>query len=124
MMNREMIASLAWGGTMIGVALVAVLAQRLGYIDGDIARRTVGLNGLWVAWYGNQMPKKFVANACARQVRRLGGWSMALSGLVYAGLYAFAPLSVAFPYGCAAILAGIAVTLGYCLLLRTRPTTA
>lgn len=43
---------------------------------------------------------------------------MVLSGLVYAGLWAFAPIDVATPGGFAAIILGMAVTFGYCLSLR------
>jgi hypothetical protein len=49
---------------------------------------------------------------------------MTLSGLVYAGLFLFAPLHVAYLGGAGAILAGIAITLGYCLTLRDRRKTA
>ena len=49
---------------------------------------------------------------------------MALSGLLYAGLWAFAPLSVALLVGCGAILAGIVVTIGYCLSLRARASAS
>jgi len=117
--RKEVQAGLAWGGGMIALALAASFARKLGYIDGDTVRRVVtGVIGLWLAWYGNWMPKTFVPNACARQARRVAGWSMVLSGLVYAGLWAFAPIPVATTAGSAAIVAGIAVTLGYCLTRR------
>jgi hypothetical protein len=73
-----------------------------------------------VAWYGNRMPKSFVPGERARAAKRVGGWSMAISGLIYAGLFAFAPMDVAVIAGCAAILLGIAVTFGYCLSLKNR----
>lgn len=43
---------------------------------------------------------------------------MAVSGVIYAALWAFAPPQVAVVGGCAAILLGIALTVGYCLSLR------
>lgn len=73
-----------------------------------------------IAWFGNRMPKDFVHSAWARQVRRVGGWSLVLSGLIYAALWAFAPIPVAVAGGSAAVLAGIAVTIGYCVSLRAR----
>ncbi len=125
MMNKELIGSLAWGGGIITLALGATLARKLGYIDGDtVTRVVIGMNGLMIAWYGNRMPKAFVPSARARQVARVGGWSMVLSGLVYAGLWAFAPIPVAIVGGCAAVAAGIAVTLGYCLSLRAKAKAA
>jgi hypothetical protein len=124
-MNKELIASLAWGGGMIALALGATLARKLGYIDGDtVTRLVIGVNGLMIAWYGNRMPKTFVPSARARQAKRVGGWSMVLSGLVYAGLWVFAPIPVATFGGCGAVLAGIAVTLGYCLWLRAKAKAA
>ena len=120
-MNKDLKGSLAWGGGIIVVALSATLARQMDYIDGDtVTRLVLAVTGLMVAWYGNRMPKAFAPSATARQVARVGGWSMALSGLVYAGLWAFAPLSIALLVGCGAILAGIVVTIVYCLSSRVR----
>jgi hypothetical protein len=107
------------------VALAATLARKLGYIDGETVTRLVtGLNGLMIAWYGNRMPKAFVPDAQARKAKRVAGWSLVLSGLVYAGLWAFAPIPVAVAAGCGAVLLGIVVTLGYCLRLRGKTKAA
>ena len=62
---------------MATVALGAIFAHKLGYIDGDTFLRVViGINGLMIAWYGNRMPKTFVPNARARQASgsRAGLW--------------------------------------------------
>jgi hypothetical protein len=119
--KQELMAGLAWGGVMLALAFGASFARKLGYIDGDsVTRVVVGINGLWIAWYGNRMPKLIVPNSCARQIRRVGGWAMVLSGLVYAGLFAVAPIPVAARFGGGAVLAGFAVTLGYCLSLRAK----
>ncbi len=124
MMNKEWIAGLAWGGGIVLVALGASHARQLGYIDSEtVTRLVIGLNGLMIAWYGNRMPKAFAPTAKARQVARIGGWSMVLSGIVYAGLWAFAPMPVAVALGCAAVGAGIVVTIGYCLALRSKGTS-
>lgn len=123
-MNRELVGSLAWAGGLIGLALAATFARQQGYIDAEaVTRLVMGATGLMVAWYGNRMPKAVVPGARARQANRVGGWSMALSGLVYAGLWAFAPTQVAVIGGCGAIILGIVVTFAYCLSLRggTRP---
>lgn len=124
-MNRDIIGSLAWGVGIVGLALGATFARDQGLIEGDTVTRVVmGATGLMVAWFGNRMPKAVVPSAWGRQANRVGGWSMALSGLVYAGLLAFAPTDVAIVGGCGAVLLGIAVTLGYCLSLRTRAKAA
>lgn len=125
MMNRELIASLAWGGALIVLALGATLALKLGLIERDLVLRLViGANGLMVAYYGNLMPKKFVPSAKARQALRVGGWAMTSSGLVYAALWAFAPIRVATFAGCAVLVAGIAITFAYCLALRAKAKAA
>ena len=120
-MNKQVITDLAWGLSILVVALVASFARKLGYVDSEtVTRVVIGLSGLMIASFGNRMPKTFVPNACARQVTRVASWSFVLSGLVYAGLWAFAPIPVAVVGGCAAILLGMAVSIGYCISLRAR----
>ena len=120
-MKKELIGALAWAGVMFALALGAIFAHKLGYIDRDtVIRVVIGLNGLWMAWYGNRMPKAVVPSARAGQAQRVAAWSLVLSGLVYAGLCAFAPIPVAATVGTGAVVAGIAVTLGYCLSLRAK----
>ncbi len=59
-------ACLAWAGGMIALALGATFAHKLGYIDGDtVTRVVIGIIGLWMAWYGNRMPKAVVAESPA-----------------------------------------------------------
>lgn len=124
-MNKELIPWLAWAVGILVVALGARYARELGYIDRETTTRLViGLNGLMIAWIGNRMPKAIAPNARIGQVKRIGGWSMVLSGLVYAGLWAFAPIPVAKVVGSAAVIAGIAVTLGYCLSLGAKAKAA
>jgi hypothetical protein len=124
-MNKDLVGNLAWGGGILVVALGASLARRLGYMDNEtVTRLVIGLNGLMIAWQGNRLPKTFVPGAGARQARRVAAWSLVLSGLVYTGLFAFAPLPVAVVGGVSAVVAGIAVTLGYCLSLRAKAKTA
>jgi hypothetical protein len=124
-MNKELIAGLAWGGGVIALALGASFSRTLGYIDGDtLLRVVIGVNGLWMTWYGNRMPKTLVPGTGARQARRVASWSLVLSGLAYAGLWAFAPIPVAIIGGSGAVVAGIAVTFGYCLSLRARAKAA
>jgi hypothetical protein len=124
-MKKELITDLAWGVGILVVALVASFARKLGYVDGDTVTRVVmGLTGLMIASFGNRMPKAFVPSSCARQARRVAAWSMVLSGLVYAGLWAFAPIPAAVAGGCGAVLLGIAVTVGYCISLRSKAKAA
>lgn len=124
-MNKDLIGSLGWAGGIIGIALVATFARQQGLVDGDAVTRIVFTAiGLMVAWFGNRMPKRFVPSDQARKVQRVGGWAMALSGLIYAGLWAFAPFDIALWVGCGAVAAGMLVTMGYCLSLRGRAKAA
>jgi hypothetical protein len=119
--KREWMLGLAWGGSMVALALVMVLARKLGFVDQDtVTRVVIGVNGLMIAWYGNRLPKTFIANARAREARRVSAWSQVLSGLAYAGLWAFAPMPLAIAGGIAVILAGFVVTIGYCLTTPSR----
>ena len=106
-MNKNLIASLSWGGGIVGLALAATIARKLGYIDGDtVIRVVVGINGLMIAWYGNRMPKAFVPSAGARQAARVGGWAMVLRRTRLRGPMAFAPIPVATIAGCGALIVG------------------
>ena len=126
-MMKEILGGLVSGGVIVAVAFGAKFAHQLGYIDQDAVRRlSAGVLGLWLAWYGNRIPKAFAPRLRARdvqlaaQAQRVAAWSMVVSGLVYTGLWAFAPISVAVPAGCTAVIAGIAVTFGYALTLPAR----
>ncbi|MBX3477312.1 MAG: ammonium transporter [Brevundimonas sp.] len=120
-MNKEILKSLAVACAIIALALAATAARNAGLIEGEtVTRLVMGAIGLMLVWYGNRMPKTFVPAARARQVQRFGGWSMVLSGLAYAGLWTFAPVSAAFTGGCAAVVAGIAATVLYGLGLRQK----
>jgi len=119
--RKELIMALGWGGGMLVLALAMTVARKLGYVDADtVTRVVIGSNGLMIAWYGNRMPKTFVPNAKAREARRVSAWSQVLSGLAYAGLWAFAPIPVAIAGGIGVVLAGVVVTAGYCLSVRAK----
>ena len=66
-MKKEIGVALAWAGGMIGVALVAAWARKLGYIDQDTVVRVVAMNGLMIAYYGNLAPKTFAPSAAGRR---------------------------------------------------------
>ncbi|PSJ43590.1 ammonium transporter [Sphingomonas deserti] len=116
-----MFVGLAWAGGLILLALAASLAHRQDIISHDTTLRLViGANGLMIAFYGNRAPKALAPTACARQLARFAGWSMVLSGLFYAGLWAFAPIPTAVTLGTIAVAAGALATLSYGLGLRAR----
>ncbi len=121
-MNKDLINSLAWGGGIVALALACSLARSLGYLDQETTLRIVlGATGLMIASFGNRIPKTFAPGAGARKAQRVTAWSMVISGLVYAGAFVIAPtMMTAVVLGCGAIILGMAISLGYCLSLRTR----
>ncbi len=124
-MNKEISVGLTWGGGILVLALGAVLARKLGYVEPDtVTRLVIGANGLMVVAFGNRIPKTFTPSAQVRRVQRVAGWSQVLSGIIYTGLWAFAPMPVAAWGGTGAVLAGFAVTIGYCLSLRAKTKAA
>ena len=120
-MKKDLIAAAGWAIAFLALALAGRFARELGYVDGETVTRAVsGAIGLYVVWYGNRLPKAFVPSATGRRVRRMAGCSQVLSGLVYMGLWAFAPIPVAVKGGSVAIVAGIVVTILYCVSLRVK----
>jgi len=120
-MIKEFRVALAWGGSILLLALGAKFAFNRGYIDKDIMLRLViGINGLMIVYYGNLVPKKVAPNANVRQVMRVSGWSQVLGGLTYTGLWVLAPIPLAATLGTAAVAASLLVTLGYCFWLRAQ----
>lgn len=116
---RLPVADLMWGAGIVVLALLGTLARRSGWIDGDtLLRLVMGPTGLMVAYYGNLAPKRLAPSHLGQRIGRIAGWSLVLSGLLYASLWAFAPVQVALGLGTGAIVAGLAVTVGYGLWLR------
>lgn len=124
-MNRELVASITWAAGIVSIALCATTARNFGLIESEtVTRIVIGLNGLMVAYFGNLMPKFFVPSECSRKTRRVGGWALFVSGFVYAAAFAFAPIPIAVRVGVSAILAGMTVTLAYCVWLRSKARPA
>lgn len=120
-MKKELIADFSWGLGIVLLALAASYARGQGYIDQETVERIViGATGLMIAYFGNRIPKTVTPSACAKQMQRVAGWSLFLSGLAYAALWAFAPIAVAVPAGIAVIAAGMLVTIGYGFRLRAK----
>ena len=104
------VVSLAWGGGIVLLSLAAAFARTRGYIDEYTMLWVVAMNGLMIAYYGNRAPKTIAPSALARKVTRFAGWSFVLSGLAYAGFWAFAPMPLAMTVGTVALAGGGALT--------------
>lgn len=123
MISRSIISALALAAFILAVAAGLGLAESAGLLGPDGARRSMQiLIGLGLAAYANFLPKQIGrsrrsprAEARAQAVLRIGGWSMTLAGLTYAGLWGLAPLPVADIASVAVVAAATAVTLGYAI---------
>lgn len=121
---------------MLGTATALNYAHTIDLIGPDAARRTMQVMiGLMLAAYANLMPKDIgrwrasaLAMARAQSALRVGGWSLTLAGLAYAGLWALAPLTIANVAAMVVVAAAMLITLGYggwtLLACRSNHTTA
>ena len=121
---------------VMGTAAALRYAQGLDLIGPDAAKRTLQVMiGLILAAYANLMPKDIgrwrasaLAAARAQSTLRVGGWSMTLAGLAYAGLWAFAPLAFADVASIVVVASAMLITMGYggwtLLACRLKRTTA
>ena len=127
--------AVAFAVLILGMAAGLKYAQSLDLIGPDAAKRTMQVTiGLMLAvrqpdaegcW-----PRRASALAMARSqsALRVGGWSMTLAGLVYAGLWAFAPLAFADVASMVIVASAMVITMGYAgrtlLACRSSQTTA
>jgi hypothetical protein len=122
-MRRPLIAAALFAVFLIGTAAALAYARRAGLVDPEIGRRIVQvIVGLGLAAYANFMPKQLGRAATSPRVEavtqaalRVSGWSFSLAGLLYAALWAFAPLAFADIASLAAVVAAMAITIGYAL---------
>lgn len=119
-MTKRLGWAIALAAVVLGSALFLRHAESTGMIGGDDVRRAMQiLIGLMLAGYANLMPKQgrgggsLIAQARAQTALRVGGWSLTMAGLVYAGLWAFAPLEIADTAGLWAVATATLLTLGY-----------
>lgn len=120
-MIKRLGSAVVLAAAFLAIAGSLKYAAANGVIDADTAKRAIQvLIGLGLAAYANMIPKQIgaparspAAESRSQAALRVGGWSMTLAGLTSAGLWAFAPLSVADTGSLAVVAAAVAVTLGY-----------
>lgn len=113
--------ALALAAVILTAAAGLRFAAGEGLIGDDLAARAMQvLIGLILAAYANVMPKQVggprksaEAETRAQAALRVGGWSMTLAGLAYAGLWAFAPPAFADVASMAVVAGALIVTLGH-----------
>ena len=105
---------------IIGSAVAVRYAESAAMITEDSGRRVMQvLIGLVLVAYANVMPKELGrwrspgAAKRSQAAQRVGGWSLTLAGLGYAGLWAFAPIAVADIAGMALVAAAMILTIAY-----------
>ncbi len=121
MIARPVGLALASAAVILSTAVLARFLQAANVIDAESVKRMVSVViGLWLAVWGNYMPKRWgapVAPGCAlsrlRSVNRVGGWAMMLAGLVFAAAWAFSPISVARPVAVGAVASATLVMMAY-----------
>jgi hypothetical protein len=123
MIIKRLAFAIALAAFILAAAAGLRYAEGTGMIGAEGARRIMQIViGLALAGYANLMPKQLgrprrspLAEARTQAALRVGGWSMTLAGLLYAGLWALAPLPLADIAATATVAAATAVTLGYAL---------
>jgi hypothetical protein len=115
--------ALILAGIQVGGALLLTLAHKqFGWIDGETATRGVMvLIGVVLVITGNAMPKKqegppsqTISDVAARQsILRVGGWALMTGGLIWVGLWAFAPRDIAEVGSIAAVATSVVVMVVY-----------
>lgn len=121
MIVKRLAPVLALAAVFLAVAAGLRFAAGQGAITDDLAQRAVQvLIGLGLAAYANVMPKQIgaprksaKAETRSQAALRVGGWSMTLAGLAYAGLWAFAPRDFADIAGMVVVAGAMVLTLGY-----------
>jgi hypothetical protein len=121
MILKKISTAVALALLILGTAAALRYAQGQDLIGADAARRTMQVMiGVILAAYANLMPKdigpwRASAPAIARSqsALRVGGWSMTLAGLAYAGLWAFAPLAFADVASTVVVAVATLITMGY-----------
>lgn len=130
--SKQIGFALKLAAAMVGSALLLTLARAQGWIDQDVVMRAYNvIMGLTLAVYANFLPKLMDGTTprsiheatLAQVVGRVTGWSMMLAFLIWAALWAFAPLSIARTGSIAAVILSVLVTLAFIAWTATHRRT-
>jgi len=105
---------------LIAISLGLAWAGKAGMIGADLPTRiTMAISALFIAYYGNSIPKVLLRSERAIMARRLSGWAFVLAGLATAVLWFVMPVDQAT--GATFVIVGGTVLLvaAICLLSRT-----
>ena len=123
MTRSKTIEGLLLAAGLIALSLALAWAGRTGLIGPDQPTRiSMAAYGLFIAYYGNAIPKVLMRSERAIAARRFAGWAFVLCGIATSALW------ITFPSGAAAnasmILIGGTVVLVGVICLMTRKTPA
>ena len=121
MIVKRISISLALAVFILAAAAALRYAEGVESISPDAAKRAMQvLIGMILAAYANLMPKdigpwrgSLRAAARSQSALRVGGWSMTLAGLGYAGLWAVAPIAAADVVSMFIVATALLITAGY-----------
>jgi hypothetical protein len=120
--RKHILFSIKIAGAILGGSLLLTLARHLGWMDaGQVTRGLNVVLGLAFVVYGNAIPKMMDTTppgtvreaTVAQAVSRVAGWSVTLAFVVWTVVWAFAPLPIAKIASIAAVVANLAVLVGY-----------
>ena len=118
MNKKQLLIDFSWGPIIVCASLLASYLRDLGYTDGDTVTRVVMcLSGLMVASFGNRVQQSLLPQAETGIGRKLASKSLVFGGLVFAGLWAIAEISIANPLGIAILVLSLTITLWHVITL-------
>lgn len=123
MTARPILSGLVQAGVMIAAAAALKYAESVHAVAPDVAARAMqAIIGLSLAFIANFMPKSVpasrgatAAGGRAQSALRIGGWAFMIAGLLYAAIWALAPLTIAGDIAIVPVAAALVVTIAYAL---------
>ena len=118
MNKKQLLIDFSWGPIIVCASLFASYLQDMGYTDGDTVTRVVMcLSGLMVASFGNRVPQSLLAGNPISNIRKIASKSLVFGGILFAGLWAFAEISVAKPGGITILILCLTITLAHVIAI-------
>jgi len=118
--TKGIVGGVAYGALIIGAVFAAKYLKATGSFTGDVhdlMSRSIGvISGLYVVFVANSVPKTLIPlsrvsePAFAQSLRRFIAATLCIGGLVFAGVWLLAPMSLAFPLAIASLGGAFALT--------------
>ena len=96
MTTSKVTEGLVLAAGLIAISLGLAWAGKAGMIGADLPTRvTMAISGLFIAYFGNAIPKVLLRSEKAIMARRMIGWAFVLAGLATAFLWFLLPVDQA-----------------------------